>query len=237
MKQTKQQQQQQNTHTHTHTHTKKKQKKKKTKKKKKKHAHKKKKHQIKKQTKKTKTTKKQTKKKTKKKKTTKKTTTTLLVYENVCTSSLFACLFAVDGRITRSEFMAYWPETYGDSRRTTRQLFNRIDVWPIRRRGNNRLDDFDLLYHMVQLRIGGNYNTVKCQWLEYQWHVYRGWYELVFGSLGKCSVNSRKRIIRDIYLNLLIFAWKCMLYVLIEAIITSRKHTYIILTPLNPTFT
>ena len=42
--------------------------------------------------------------------------------------------------------------------------------------------------------------TVKPQWLEHGWLVYRGWFELFFQSLQNSSNSSRKQIVNDFYL-------------------------------------
>ena len=42
-------------------------------------------------------------------------------------------------------------------------------------------------------------NTVKLQWLEHQWLVYHGLFELIFESLRNFSKSSRKQILREIF--------------------------------------
>ena len=39
--------------------------------------------------------------------------------------------------------------------------------------------------------------TVKLQWLEHGWLVYRGWFELVFESLGNFTIDQENKIFRD----------------------------------------
>ena len=51
------------------------------------------------------------------------------------------------------------------------------------------------------LECSENTATVKLQWLEHGWLVYRCWFELVSISLGKCSENSRNEILK--YLGIL----------------------------------
>ena len=43
-------------------------------------------------------------------------------------------------------------------------------------------------------------NTVELQWLEHQWLVYHGLFELIFGSLRNFSDSSRTHILGEIFL-------------------------------------
>ena len=62
-------------------------------------------------------------------------------------------------------------------------------------------------------------STVKPQWLEHGWFVYRGWFELFFQSLQNSSNSSRKQIFRDFFSYL---SWNCMLCVHIRTASSRR---------------
>ena len=53
----------------------------------------------------------------------------------------------------------------------------------------------------------------KIQWPEHRWLVYRGWFELVF------EVKKILQIFRYIFRKIISWKIKCILYVLIEAIL------------------